>query len=52
MSNQFLDAQTKLKTLTNEPDNDAKLKLYALFKQVNLKIFTFFQDENNNYSII
>ncbi len=35
MSNQFIEAQSKLKTLTNDPDNDTKLKLYGLFKQVN-----------------
>uniref|UniRef100_A0A1I7THT8 Delta(3),Delta(2)-enoyl-CoA isomerase n=1 Tax=Caenorhabditis tropicalis TaxID=1561998 RepID=A0A1I7THT8_9PELO len=30
---EFEDAQKKLKTLKEEPDNDIKLNLYALFKQ-------------------
>lgn len=40
MSKLFLEAQSRLKTLKNEPDNDSKLKLYGLFKQVNSAILT------------
>lgn len=32
-SKEFEDAKTRLGTLTNDPGNDVKLKLYALFKQ-------------------
>ena len=41
MSNLFLEAQSRVKTLKNEPDNDSKLKLYGLFKQVNNEILTY-----------
>lgn len=36
ISNEFEQAKSRLNTLTKEPDNDTKLKLYALFKQVTL----------------
>lgn len=31
---EFDDAKNRVNKLKNEPDNDTKLKLYALFKQV------------------
>lgn len=31
---QFEQAKTKLSTLKNDPGNEVKLKIYALFKQV------------------
>lgn len=34
LSKEFHDAQSKLTTLAKDPGNDAKLKLYGLFKQV------------------
>ena len=33
VSKQFEEAKEKITTLTEEPGNDVKLKLYALFKQ-------------------
>lgn len=44
-SGKFDEAQAKLKTLKEEPDNDVKLKIYALFKQVSwFEIFKHFFD--------
>ena len=34
LSSRFEAAQTKLNTLTEDPGNAAKLKIYGLFKQV------------------
>lgn len=35
-SEQFFKAKEKVALLQNDPGNEAKLKLYALFKQVKL----------------
>ena len=37
MADRFAAAQQKLNTLTEDPGNNAKLKLYGLFKQVLLR---------------
>lgn len=37
LSNEFKAAQARLGTLQKDPGNDAKLKLYGLFKQVHIK---------------
>jgi acyl-CoA-binding protein len=34
----FQLAQTRVQELREEPDNDTKLKLYALYKQVSLSV--------------
>jgi hypothetical protein len=47
VSKQFEDAKSKLATLTEDPGNDVKLKLYALFKQVIEKT----NDKNNKNSV-
>lgn len=36
VSAKFEEAQARLKTLREEPENDVKLKIYALYKQVSL----------------
>ena len=36
IGSRFEAAQVKLNTLTEDPGNAAKLKIYGLFKQVNL----------------
>ena len=56
ISNEFEQAKSRLNTLTKEPDNDTKLKLYALFKQVtysmnlldNFYSMTFFITQGNS----
>ena len=42
IGSRFEAAQVKLNTLTEDPGNAAKLKIYGLFKQVNLKSVTKF----------
>ena len=39
VSKEFEDAKVRLTSLSEDPGNEAKLKLYALFKQVNLNSF-------------
>ena len=36
VSKEFENAKTKLNTLKEDPGNDVKLKIYALFKQVRI----------------
>ena len=36
VSARFAAAQTKLSTLTDDPGNEVKLKMYGLFKQVRI----------------
>ena len=35
VSKEFEEAKNRLSTLTEDPGNEVKLKIYALFKQVN-----------------
>jgi hypothetical protein len=39
VSKEFEDAKVRLTSLSIDPGNEAKLKLYAIFKQVNLNSF-------------
>jgi hypothetical protein len=39
VSKEFEDAKVRLTSLSEDPGNEAKLKLYALFKQVSLNSY-------------
>ncbi len=39
VSKEFEDAKSRLSTLTEDPGNETKLKIYGLFKQVVTKLY-------------
>lgn len=52
VSKEFEEIQVKMKNLKNEPDNDIKLQIYALFKQVFIFFSFLIKKKKKNYNYL